>query len=139
MNKKIVVIVVIVECILAVLMVSLLGAAIENAHKETKCTDIYFTNADYEKLRDGYDIYVDTSHGKIDYQLYWVVSPDNTTDKSVVFESSEPDSVLVSPTGRVTFIEDVSVIITITAADGSNRSDSVKLIPLSKKGTVDDL
>ena len=139
MNKKIVVIVVIVECILAVLMVSLLGAAIENAHKATKCTDVYFTNADYEKLRDGYDIYVDTSHGNIDYQLYWIVSPDNTTDKTVVFESSEPDSVLVSDTGRVTFIDDVAVVITVTATDGSNRSDSVKLIPLSQKGKVDDL
>jgi len=137
MNKKIVVIVVIVECILAVLMVSLLGAAIENAFKETKCTDIYFTNADYEKLRDGYDIYVDTSHGNIDYQLYWVVSPDNTTNKEVVFESSEPDKVLVSKTGRVTFIEDVDVIITVTAVDGSNRSDSVTLRPKQKKGDVD--
>lgn len=137
MNKKIVVIVVIVECILAVLMVSLLGVAIENAHKETKCTDVYFTNADYEKLRDDYSITVDTSHGNIDYQLYWVVSPDNTTDKSVVFESSEPDKVLVSPTGRVTFIEDVTVVITVTTTDGSNRSDSITLRHKQKKNDVD--
>ena len=136
MNKKIVVIVVIVECILAILLVSLLGAAIENAHKATKCTDVYFTNEDYEKLRDDYVIIVDTSKS-IGYQLYYVVSPDNTTDKSVIFESSSPD-VDVSPTGYVTFIEDVPVTITVTAADGSNRSDTIRLIPKPKEGHVDD-
>lgn len=137
MNKKIVVIVVIVECILAVLMVSLMGAAIENARKETKCTEIYFTNSDYEKLRDDYSIIVDLSQS-IGYQLYYVISPDNTTDKSVIFESNKPDQVIVSPTGYVTFIDEVQVTITITAADGSNRSDSITLIPKPQTGHVDD-
>ena len=139
MTKKIVVIVVIVECVLAVLMVSLLGAAIENAHKETKCTEIYFTNSDYEKLRDDWIQPVELTDSKRGYQLYWVVSPDNTTDKSVVFESSDPENVIVSPTGYVTFFEDVAVTITITAADGSNRSDSVQLVPKASESDVDDI
>ena len=140
MNKKIVVIVVIVECVLAVLMVSLLGAAIENAHKETKATAVYFTDADYVKLLDGRIIDVDLSHGEIGYQLYYVVSPDNTTDKTVVFESSEPEAVIVSPTGYVTFIDpEVTVTITITVADGSNCSDTVTLVPKVNAGKVDDL
>ena len=140
MNKKIVVIVVLVECVLAVLMVSLLGAAIENAHKETKASDVYFTNADYEKLRDDYVIEVDLSHGNIGYQLYYVVSPDHTTDKTVVFESSEPDAVIVSKTGYVTFVdpEIPVVIITITVADGSTRSDTITLVPKARRGSVDD-
>ncbi len=138
MNKKIVVIVVIVECIFAVLMVSLLGAAIENAHKETKCSDVYFTNADYEKLRDDYVISVELSDTKRGYQLYYIVSPDTTTDKSVKFESSKPDKVLVSATGYVTFLEDVAVTVTITAADGSNKTDTVRLVPKAKPGDVHD-
>ena len=137
MNKKIVVIVVIVECVLAVLMVALLGAAIENARKETRCTDIYFTNSDYEKLRDDYVIEVDLSRS-IGYQLYYVIMPDNTTDKSVSFSSSRPDQVIVSPTGYVTFIDEVMVTITITATDGSNRSDSITLFPKLRTGNVDE-
>ena len=44
MSKKIVVIVVLVECILAVLLISFFGQEIYNAKNNVKTTEIYFTN-----------------------------------------------------------------------------------------------
>jgi hypothetical protein len=137
MNKKIVVIVVIVECVLAILMVSLLGAAIENAHKAVKCTEIYFVDKDGNKLGNDAVIYVELKSTQRGYQLEYVIEPDNTADKTVQFESSEPDKVSVTSTGYVDFYEDVQVTITVTAMDGSSRWASITLKPKSKAGKLD--
>src|SRR5574344_940598 len=119
MNKKIVVIVVIVECVLAVLLVSFLGKAIENYRTDVLTKDIYFTNEAGEKIADGAALEVELSDSDISYRLYWVAVDDRVTEKSVEFSSSKPDKVTVDNTGLVTFFVETDVEITIKATYGS--------------------
>jgi uncharacterized protein YjdB len=72
----------------------------------------------------------------ISYQLYWVMETEKTSNKEVVFESSDP-MVKVSPLGLVTFLEETDVIITIRAIDGSGRTDSITLVPKRMGDKVD--
>lgn len=129
MNKKIVVLVVLLECILAVLLVSFFGKAIEDLRNAVLCKDIYFTDENGNKIEDGAFIEVTLSDTKMSYRLYYKIEDADTTNKEVKFSSSKPDSVVVDATGMVTFFEETDVVITIRAQDGSGKSDSITLVP----------
>lgn len=133
MNKKIVVIVVIVECILAVLLISLFGKAIENYRKQTLCQDIYFTDENGDKIADDVILTVEITDSNSSTQLYWTIITEKTAEKSVEFKSSSP-SVLVDNTGKVTFLDLVSVEITVYATDGSEKFDSIRLTVKQSSG-----
>ena len=128
MNKKIVILVVIVECILAILLISVLGKAIESLYREVDCQRVNFTTADGEILEDGAVVQVDRPDRG--YQLYYTLYPDNTTDKAVTFTSSKPDVVTVSETGYVNFDIDTDVVITISTKNG--KTATVVLMPKPK-------
>ena len=137
MNKKIIVIVVIVECILAILLISFLGKAIETIMKNVYSEDVYFTDADGEKIADEVVIEFTLSDTNRDYQLFWVVESKRTTNKDVIF-SSNKEGVVVDETGKVTFLDDVSdVIITVKTLDGSEKSDSITIVCLRDMGNID--
>ena len=57
MNKKVVFLVVLLECILAVFIVSVFGHAIEDDRKQILCRDIYFVNELGEKYEDVVKVY----------------------------------------------------------------------------------
>ena len=140
MNKKIVFLIVSLECILAVVIVSVFGHAIEASRTEILCKEIYFTYSEGEKkgqkIEDGVMITVDTD--TLDYQLTWVMETDKTSNKEVLFTSSKPDVVKVNPaTGLVTFTEKTDVKITVQAKDGSGAMDSITLIPKRGGGIVE--
>lgn len=129
MNKKIVFIIVIVECILAVLLISVFGQAIFGAVKKHLAEEVYFTYQDGTKIEDGMQLEVELTDSKRDYVLYWTVGPEETTNTAVRFTSSAPESVIVNESGVVTFFDDVkSVIITVTTLDGSNQTDVITLV-----------
>ncbi len=130
MNKKLVILAVLLECILAVLLVSFFGKAIEDARKDVLCEDIYFVTETGEKIDDDVGIEVELSDTKLSYKLYWKIIAKNTTKKEVEFVSSKPESVIIDQTGIVTFLEETDVVITIRAMDGSGKSDSITLIPV---------
>lgn len=58
------------------------------------------------------------------FQLTATVLPNNTTNKSVTWSSSNTNIAIVSSTGTVTAVGEGSTYITATTADGSNRSAS---------------
>ena len=128
MNKKVVFLVVLLECILAVFIVSVFGHAIEDSRKQILCEDIYFVNESGEKIPDGTMMEFKLTDSNISYQLYWVMETDKTSNKEVVFESSNP-LVKVNSLGLVTFLDEVSVVITVRAIDGSGKTDSITLVP----------
>ena len=130
MNKKLVILAVLLECLLAVLLVSFFGKAIEDARKDVLCEDIYFVTETGEKIDDDVGIEVELSDTKLSYKLYWKIIAKNTTKKEVEFVSSKPESVIIDQTGIVTFLEETDVVITIRATDGSGKSDSITLIPV---------
>ena len=125
MNKKIVVLIVIVECILAVLLIGVIGLAIESTYKEVGCREIYFTTPEGEKLDS--DAILEVARPDKGYQLHYAMDPANTSDKSVTFTSGKPEFVTVNESGYVTFIEDIDVVITISSKNG--KTATVTLVP----------
>lgn len=136
MNKKVVFLVVLLECILAIFIVSIFGHAIEDSRRQILCQDIYFVDANGEKIEDGEMIEYELVGSDINYQLYWVMETDKTSNKEVIFESSNT-LVKVNSEGLVMFIEEVPVVITVRATDGSGKSDSITLVPKSGDIVVD--
>ena len=129
MNKKVVVLAVFLECILAVLIVSFFGKMIEDLRDTILCEEIYFTYETGEKIEDDVLLEVSLSPSNRGYQLHWEISPENASNKEVEFISSKPDLVVVDNTGMVTFFVDVDVIITVRTLDGSGKMDSITLVP----------
>ena len=134
MNKKVMILIVFVECVLAILLIAVLGKAVESYNYEVGAQEIYFkTAAAGERLENGETVQLDrTDRG---YQLYYEILPSDTSDKTVTFRSSKPDSVVVDQTGYVTFFDDVDVSITVTTKNG--KSATVVLVPKrATSGTV---
>ena len=138
MNKKVVFLVVLLECILAIFIISVFGHAIEDARRQILCQDLYFVTESGEKIEDGEMIEYKLTDSNISYQLYWVMETGETSNKEVTFESSDP-MVKVNNLGLVTFLEETDVIITIRAIDGSGRTDSITLVPIRGGGIVEIL
>lgn len=127
MSKKIVLIVVLIECILAVLLISLFGQAIYSSTPKL-VDEVYFTYENGEKIADDTHLEVFLTDTKRDYQLFWKVDPENAQNPNVVFSSSNPGSVVVDASGRVTFRRTVlSVTITVSTLDGGNKNDVIIL------------
>lgn len=137
MNKKVVFLVVLLECILAVFIVSFFGNAIEDSRKQILCKDLYFVTESGEKIEDGEMIEVKLTDSNMSYQLYWVMETDKTSNKEVTFSSSKPNRVKVNELGMITFLEETDVVITIKAIDGSEKMDSITLVPKRGGGVVE--
>ena len=136
MNKKIVFLVVLIECFLAVFIVSFFGHAIEDSRKQILCEDLYFVTESGEKIEDGKMIEYQLTGSNISYQLYWVMESDKTSNKEVKFKSDNP-LVMVNDLGLVTFLEETDVVITIKAIDGSEKTDSITLVQKRSGGIIE--
>ena len=136
MNKKVVFLVVLLECILAVFLVSIFGHALEDARRQILCEEIYFVDEHGEKIEDGEMIEFTLTDTNISYQLHWIMITGKTSNREVVFESDNP-MVKVNSVGLVTFLDDVAAVITVRTIDGSGKTDSITLIPKRGGGIVD--
>lgn len=136
MNKKVVFLVVLLECILAIFIVSMFGHAIEDSRRQILCQELYFVDESGEKIADDEMITFTVTDTNMSYQLYWVMETAQTSNKEVVFESDNP-LVKVNQLGLVTFLEETDVVITIKAIDGSDKTDSITLIPKRGGGIVE--
>ena len=68
-------------------------------------------------------------NGVRQYQLVWVVSPDNANDTSVTIDyDKQKKNVSIDENGLVTFTAPGSVDVTITSCDGTQASDTIKII-----------
>lgn len=59
--------------------------------------------------------------------LNLLITPDNATDKTVTWESSNPDAATVSDKGTVTAVNGGATTITCTTVDGSNKSAKINV------------
>ena len=154
MNKKVMILIVVIECVLSILLIAVIGKAIETYFNEVEAQDIYFTTADGVRLNPGMlykeregttseidsdQIVIEVSRPDKGYQLHWVVIAENTSDRTVTFtaRSQDPDvEVTVDESGFVHFDDAVNVTIIISTKNG--RTASVLLVPRQKEksGTV---
>lgn len=134
MNKKIIVIVVLLECVLAILLVSFLGKAIETYFNEVSAREVCFLDEKGVPLED--DAIIEVERMDLGYQLAWRINPEKTSDKTIIFSSSKPDQVTVDDSGYVSFDLDTDVSITASTANGMTAT--VRLVPKrNTQGTVD--
>ena len=140
MNKKVVYIVILVECILAVFLISFFGNAIFNATKNTLVQEVYFIYEDGTKIEDGKALKFELKGSQNEYQLYWTVGPEKAVNKKVSFTSSKPEFAEVDEFGRVSFYERAGdVVITVTSTDGSNVTDSIRIVLQNTDGGEVDI
>lgn len=87
-------------------------------------------------LEDGtkFLLLTDSKDGVYQYQLKWVVTPENATNGAVTFiYDKQKTNVTVDEKGLVTFTSKGypdSVTITIRSTDGTKQSDSISLMIL---------
>ena len=130
MSKKIVILVVLIECIFAVFLISFFGQALYNTDRNVACGEVYFVTESGEKLEDKAQIEVVFNDSNISYQLYWEVMPETATNKQVNFIWNNEDYE-ISADGLVTLLAEYPSVlqITIKTIDGSNKSAVITLFP----------
>ncbi len=148
MNKKVMILIVILECVLSILLIAVIGKAIETFFQETEAQEIYFTTADGAVLEpstlykekegttetiESDQIIIEVARPDRGYQLHWLIIADNTSDRTVRFNaiSQNPDvEVTVDENGFVHFEDDVVATVTISTKNG--RTATVLLVPRQK-------
>lgn len=138
MNKKIVILIVIVECIAAILLVSFWGKMIESLHPVVVATAVYITDGDGNRYEEGSTINIELTDSVRTYQLHWEVSPSDASNKAVEFliddgdddPTNDDDDVIVSDSGLVTFFVDRSIMIIVRTKDGSQQRATIILSPV---------
>ena len=134
MNKKVVVLIVFLECILAVLLVSFLGKVIEETRRDVLCQEIYFIDEDGMKIEDDVPIIIEFNDQTpiIRYKLQWKIVLESTTNKTVNVEI-EGDCVRYDPGEMELVIYTVDfnapVEVTVRVMDGSEKTDTITLLP----------
>lgn len=137
MNKKIVYIVILIECVLAVFLISFFGHAIYKSTHNIAVNELYFSYEDGTMIEDGKALKFELKGSKNYYQLHWVVGPEDAVNKEVIFTSSKPEFAEVDEEGVITFYERTGdVTITVSTTDGSNISDTIRIV-LQGKSDVD--
>ncbi|MEG1528658.1 MAG: hypothetical protein RR248_03790 [Clostridia bacterium] len=151
MNRKLIIVIVLVVFCLSIIVVSVFGIMADYFPENVTATDIYFTDINGKKLElneeDKLVIEVELDASST-YLLYWIVSPENVTshDVNIIIPSSYNDIVSVSQAGEgmaiVTFLKgkvpEGGVPITIKCADGSEKSATIMLAPKTPGGgTID--
>ena len=136
MNKKIMILIVIAECVLAVFLIGVIGLAIESTYSGVDCREVHFTTADGTRLTSEAVVEVSLLEMQDGYQLYYKLDPEDTSDVPVTFMTSKPEIVMVSETGLVRFREDTDVVITVSSKNG--KTATITLVPKrNTHGTVD--
>lgn len=137
MNKKLIVLIVALECVFAVFLVSLFGPMIEALHAKILVSEVHLINENGERLVAEDDKTLPSVAislpGDLDYHFGLEILEEDATDKSVTVTTNRPTSeveIRLDKNGRgftVTFLNPMlkSATITVTANDGSAKSASV--------------
>lgn len=142
MNKKLIILIVALECVFSVFLISIFGPMVEAIHSGVPVSEIYFTNEEGERLPDGAIIEVDLEDTR-SVSLSWVILPEGATNKAVTVTADlGEDCIRISEDAdglgaRITFRKTEAVHITVRATDGSTVSATVTLKPLTKPPSSD--
>ena len=137
MNKKLIVLIVALECVFAVFLISFFGPMIASLHEDIPVSAIYLVDEKGDRLlpKEGEDMpSVNISlPGDLDYHFALEVLEHDATDKSVtitVDRTEDEIEVRMDKNGRgftVTFLNPMlkNVTVTVTANDGSSQTAHV--------------
>ena len=134
MNKKLIFLIVSLECVLAVLLVSVFGPMVESLNSKVLVSEIYLVDDGGERMENGASVFVDLQVSR-SFHYDFVVTPDNATDSSVNVlhnKRSEEIEIEMDSDGMgftVHFLsKDVTgVKITVRAKDSSQKQAIITL------------
>lgn len=149
MNKKLIILIVALECVFSVFLVSLFGPMIEALHAEVLVSEIHLVDENGERLvpEEGKILpsVAISLPGDLDYHFVLEILDEKATDKSVTVTTDNPEvTVLMDRNGRgftVTFENPMlkSVTVTVTANDGSAKTASVYIEKAGGSTNVPDI
>lgn len=126
----------IVVCIIAVVVVSLIGVNPEIWKVYTPVSSVSFTNTDITFSENKKIITIDS--GTKNYTLTYSVIPSNATNSDVSFSSSDESIATIDENGIVSIKRETGFNIIVIAKDGTKKSDSVSFIfKVSGGGGID--
>lgn len=137
MNKKLIILIVALECVFSVFLVSLFGPMIEALHAKVLVSEIHLIDEQGERLvpEEGKDLpsVAISLPGDLDYHFTLEVLEADATDKSVTVTTNRPleeIEVRMDKNGHgftVTFLNPTlkSVTVTVASNDGSAKTASV--------------
>ena len=134
MNKKLIILIVALECVFSIFLISLFGPMVESLHAKKLVEDIYFLGDSGERLEDDVLLYVDLDVSR-SFHYDFVVGPDDATDKTAkIIHNRTDDEIEIEldsdGTGfTVHFLtKNISgVEITLRANDQSQRQVTINL------------
>lgn len=130
MSKKMIILIQLAVCVIAIIVISLYGRNPENWRDFNYCESLYFL-VDDSRVPRGYEIELENDTET--YQLIWFVGPENATIKTVRFLSYN-ENVLVDENGLVTFLSDEGATIYIYTTDNSLLSSEIMFSFLLSEG-----
>lgn len=133
MNKKIIAIIVGALAVLAIVLISIFGAGIESGddHKNVIRIEVLTPGITPTTYRDEDNTLVTTlimNSGTTEYQIQWRIIPNDATNKQVTFSSNNTNYATVDAQGKVTFLQQESVQITIKSVDDSTKKAIVNFV-----------
>ena len=146
MNKKLMILIVALECVFSVFLISIFGPMIEALHSKIVVEDVYFVDEAGVRMENESSVFVDTSPetGKRSFHLSYAVVTEEATDRTVeIIHNRDSDEIEIVEddegfgfTVRYRDRSITSVRITIRAKDSSQKEAVITLI---KKDTDQDL
>ena len=145
MNKKLIILIVALECVFSVFLISIFGPMIESLHSKVLVSDLYLLDENRERLVAAEDeeipsVTIGIPHD-FDYEFRVVVETEEATDRTYTVTHNRTDEEIEITTTkngfRVTFLADVAnVTVTVKANDGSLKTAKVLI---TKAGGNTDL
>lgn len=135
MNKKLIVLIVALECVFSIFLISIFGPMLEMLHTPADVTEIHILDADGNRLARGAVIELDRDARS--YELSWEVLPDDAENPTVSVTATVDDEEITDETenpavritmnadgegARITFRQKKParpVRITVSSTDGS--------------------
>lgn len=131
MNKKTIILFLFIFCLLSTIAMSVWGKVPDPT--SINVTGIAFTDVtraanNFEcELNDDDEKIIYLARGTTTYQLTWKILPEDASDKSVSFQSSNTDVATVNETGLVTIYQEYTFEITIYSNLKDAKSDNVNI------------
>lgn len=145
MNKKLIILIVALECVFSIFLISVFGPMVESLHTKVVVKDVYFVNDAGERMEEGATVTVDLDKSR-SYHLDFVVESEDATERTVDILCNQEGAVEITPDAdgfgfEILFIDKSipSVTIVIRATDSSQKSASITLSKASSDTDIDDL
>ena len=148
MNKKIIVLLLVVFCLASTIIISVFGKVPEDSSIINVNAIMFVDNSTEDGMcevnEEGYKM-IHLEKGTVEYQLEWLINPSEATDKSVSFQIvNGQENASISKTGLVSFSYDVEdesefwapVTIKIYSNPLDFKSDVVIIDFTGKQGSV---